>query len=105
MSNVTPLRSDNAMGALTEAHKKRLDSLQNGGGGGTFDGMQVRIQHLEDDMKEVKSDLKNIRERLARLEGEVSKLPGYGGIALIVGVIVALSTLVQVASRFIPTAP
>lgn len=77
-------------------------SLKNGGGGGNSGGMETRIAHLEDSMKEVKTDLKNIRERLARLEGEVSRLPGYGGIAVIVGLIVALSTAVQIGTKFIP---
>lgn len=61
--------------------------------------LETRVQHLEEDMKEVKADLKNIRERLARLEGEVARLPGYPGIAVIVGVIVALGTAAQ---KFIP---
>lgn len=72
------------------------------GPGGPYDGgmIDARVARLEDDMKEVKGDLKNVRERLARLEGAVDKLPGYGGIALIVGLIVGLSTLVQVAAKF-----
>ncbi len=71
------------------------------GGDGGGDDMDARVKRLEDDMKEVKSDLKNIRERLARLEGEVARLPGYGGIALIVGLMVGLSTAAQIAARFL----
>lgn len=63
--------------------------------------LEARVAHLEEDMREVKGDLKNIRERLARLEGEVSRLPGYGGIAMIVGLIVGLSTAAQIAAKFI----
>lgn len=65
----------------------------------TLDG--VIIGRLEEDMKEVKSDLKNVRERLARIEGEIARLPGYGGIALIVGLMVGLSTAAQIAAKFL----
>lgn len=57
--------------------------------------LEARVRHLEDDMKEIKADMKNVRDRLAKIEGEISRLPGYPGIAVIVGVIAALSTLAQ----------
>lgn len=66
--------------------------------------LEQRVKHLEDDMKEVKSDLKALRSDVAELKGRVSMLPGYGGIALIVGLIVALSTAAQIAARFLPPA-
>lgn len=64
--------------------------------------MEARVARLEDDVKEIRGDIKALRSDVSELKGKVSMLPGYGGIALIVGVIVALSTLVQVAARFMP---
>lgn len=67
--------------------------------------LEARIKHLEDDMKEIKGDTKQMRSDLAELKGRVAMLPGYGGIALIVGLIVGLSTIAQIAARFIQSAP
>lgn len=50
-----------------------LMALQTGGGGGTFDGMEARVKHLEEDMKEVKTDLKKIQSTLDQLVGRVEK--------------------------------
>ena len=67
--------------------------------------LSIRVKHLEDDMKEVKADLKALRADVSELKGRVAMLPGYGGIALIVGAMVALSTLAQIAAKFIPSLP
>lgn len=74
--------------------------LKSGGGDGTFDGMEQRIKRLEDDMKEARADLKVIRSDLSELKGKVGMLPGYPGIALIMGVLLAVATFAQ---KFIPT--
>lgn len=66
------------------------------------DMLDLRVKRLEDDMKEVKADLKAIRSDVSELKGKVSMLPGYGGIALIVGLMVGLSTAAQIAAKFIP---
>ena len=66
--------------------------------------LEARVKQLEDDMREVKSDLKALRSDVSELKGKVSMLPGYGGIALVVGVIVGLSTAIQVLARFLPAA-
>lgn len=66
---------------------------------GGDDMLTARVQRLEEDMKELKTDMKNVRDRLAKIEGEISRLPGYPGIAVIVGVIVALGTAAQ---KFLP---
>lgn len=64
--------------------------------------MQIRVQRLEEDMKELKADMRALRSDVSELKGRVSMLPGYGGIALVVGVIVGLSTLAQVATKLVP---
>lgn len=98
----------NVTGINAEIHKKMLelaaqgDSLKSGGGGGTFDGMEERVKHLEDDMREIKTDMKAVRSDLAELKGKVGMLPGYPGIALIMGVFVALGTLIQ---KLLPALP
>ena len=64
--------------------------------------IEQRVTRLEEDIKEIKGDLKSLRSDVAELKGRVSMLPGYGGIALIVGLVVGLSTAVQIAARFMP---
>jgi hypothetical protein len=105
MSNIQQLHDDQKMAEV----KAALNSLLNAdgapyhgggsGGGGGMSDLSPRVARLEDDMKELKSDMKNVRDRLAKIEGEISRLPGYPGIAVIVGVIVALGTAAQ---KFIP---
>ena len=62
--------------------------------------LEARIGRLEEDVKDLKSDMKAVRTDLAELKGKVSMLPGYGGIALIVGIIGGLLTLV---TKFLPS--
>lgn len=66
-----------------------------GGPGGQDGDMEQRVAAVEKRMDRV-------AETVARIEGEVSRLPGYGGIALIIGLIVGLSTLAQIGAQFIP---
>lgn len=67
--------------------------------------LEMRVGRLEDDVKDLRSDMKAVRADLAELKGKVSMLPGYGGIALVVGIIVGLSTVAQVAIRFLSVTP
>lgn len=78
----------------------RKTSVGDGGDGGG--GMLERVKRLEEDVKEARADLKAVREKLAKIEGEVSRLPGYPGIAMIVGLIVALSTAAQIGAKYLP---
>lgn len=71
------------------------------GGGGDDRMLEARVGRLEEDMREVKADLKVIRHDVAELKGKVSNLPGYPGIALIVGLFIALSTIAQIAARLV----
>ena len=64
--------------------------------------LEARVGRLEDDMKELKADMKVVRSDVAELKGRVSMLPGYPGIALVVGVIVAGVTI---AAKYLPNMP
>lgn len=94
VSDMTGLnRSIDELSALSRGHKGPHD------GGGGDDMLEMRVKHLEEDMKEVKSDLKALRADVSELKGRVAMLPGYGGIALIVGLMVGLSTVAQIAAK------
>lgn len=74
---------------------------RSGSDGGDGRMLEARVQNLEVDMKEVKADLKVIRTDLAELKGKVSMLPGYPGIAAIVGLI---GGILLIAARLLPGA-
>ncbi|WP_370281538.1 hypothetical protein [Pseudooceanicola sp.] len=80
------------------------ERLQTGGGGPYDPGMEQRVANLENRMNRVEAKLDAINERTARMDGEISRLPGYGGIALVVGLIVGLSTAAQIAASLLPAA-
>ena len=62
-----------------------------GTGGDNGDGgmMEARVSRLEGDLGELKTDMKAVRERLSRIEGEIARLPGYPGLFVICGTLVA----------------
>jgi len=62
-----------------------------GAGGGSGDGgmMEARVTRLEADLGELKTDMKAVRDRLSRIEGEIARLPGYPGLFVICGTLVA----------------
>lgn len=91
---------------MTDPQKAALTAddimaLTKGGGGGNSGGMDPRIAKIEtdvarltadltdvkSDMKSVKSDLVDVKVGLAKLQGEVSRLPGYPGIATIMALV------------------
>lgn len=83
--------------------------LQSGGGGGRFDDMEARVKRLEDDYADLKGDVKGLRADvgdlkvgLAKLQGEISRLPGYPGMFAIVA---AMAGLVALIVRFMPSGP
>ena len=80
--------------------QEQFEALKSGGGDGTFDGMEARVKRLEDDMSEVRSDVKDVRERIARIEGEIRRLPGYPGIATIVALV---GGCLLIVSRLFPS--
>lgn len=81
------------------SQRSARSTLKNGNNGGTFDGMEARVKHLEDDMKEVKSDLKTLIKDVSEIKGKIGMLPGWGGLMLVTGFIV---TAVGLMLRFMP---
>lgn len=51
------------------------DALKSGDGGGTFDGMEARVDRLEKDMAELKSDVKAVRLDVAEMKGRLNSMP------------------------------
>jgi hypothetical protein len=85
---------------------------QGAGDGGGMDMLEARVARLEADMSEVRSDLKGLRgdvadmkadlgSRLSRMEGEITRLPGYPGLALIVGAVVGLVGAVFTVATYV----
>lgn len=99
MADHIRLAIDNAPSAGPEPTRRDTGGEPPGG-----NMLEDRVARLEEDMKEVRADTKATRIDVSELKGRVSTLPGYGGIALVVGLIVGLSTLAQIVARFAPMA-
>lgn len=65
------LREDGAKGA--SELPANPPPLREGGGGGTFDGMETRVTRLEEQMSGVRDDLRDIKASLALLPTLASK--------------------------------
>lgn len=57
------------------ARAEKADTLNIGGGGGIFDGMEARVvklesnvEHLQQDVSELRGDMKNVLQRLTAIE-------------------------------------
>ncbi|MDS0926142.1 hypothetical protein [Rhodobacter capsulatus] len=68
--------------------------------------LEMRVKGLEDDMKDVKSDMKDVKKdlvdikvSLAGIHGELKRVPGFVGMGLLIGAIVGLNTIAQIAAK------
>lgn len=85
--------------AAAEAAKSayQAETLNSGGGGGTFDGMEERVERLEDDLKDARGDLKAIRLDLAEIKGRIVSMPTtWQMLGFIIAVAVAMFTVVRI---------
>jgi hypothetical protein len=74
------------------------------GGGGS--DMEARLTSLEKSVERMTGKVDSIGERLSRMEGEISRLPGYQGMVVMIGVMVGLvSTVVAIGTFLINNAP
>ena len=93
MAEITELHSG---GALTsdEALARQRAALKGGGGGGTLDGMEKRIERLEVGLDKIDDRLRGVEIKLATLNERVAHLPSKGYILIVVlGVGAALGAL------------
>lgn len=82
------------------------DSLQSGGGGGTFGGMEARVaklevgvSHLERDVSELRTDMRDVRDRLTRIESTMATkgfvFSAYGIVSALLAAIMLFQTQIQ----------
>lgn len=91
--------------AYTNDNPTRLGNM--GFGSGRDDGnggdMEARVQRLEDDIKEVKTDLKAIRQTLSDMTAKVNNLPATWQLiainAAMLGLVLASAALTFAALR------
>lgn len=100
---VEPVNLDTFRAASDAAKDARSveRSLKDGGGGGTFDGMEARIASLEKRFDRLEDKVDKVGLDLATVKGEVSRLPGYPGLFVICATLVGIVTLLI---RFLPAA-
>ncbi len=79
-----------------------MSSTSDGGGS----DVEARLTALEKSMERVTAKVDSMSERLSRMEGEITRLPGYPGLIVVLGAFVALiSTIVGVGTFLINTVP
>lgn len=74
--------------------------LSSGSGGGTFNGMEARVQRLEEDLKEIKSDLKTLLQNSAEIKGKIDGLPSAYEFGQLKGRVDTLPTLAKIGTLF-----
>lgn len=95
MADIVPLRTGGDAGS-----GNAREALKSGGGDGTFDGMEIRVKALEDDMKEIKKDLKALLIDSAEIKGSLKGMPTAATIGELKGRVDSLPTTAKVGSFF-----
>ncbi|MEF0939646.1 hypothetical protein [Rhizobium sp. BR 362] len=97
----------NLVGKLRDAYvnaEPNQATLQSGGGGGTFDGMEARVKALEDDTKKILQDTAEIKGMLrsapsavdfGELKGRVNSLPTTAKAATLLSIAVAAVAIIN----------
>ncbi len=68
--------------------------------------MEARLSALEKSMERVTVKVDTMSERISRMEGEITRLPGYPGLIVVLGAFVALvSTIVGVGTFLVNNMP
>ncbi len=83
----------------------RRDVRSASGSGGSSD-VEARLSALEKSMERVTVKVDTMSERISRMEGEITRLPGYPGLIVVLGAFVALvSTIVGVGTFLVNNMP
>lgn len=86
--------------------QRNLDRLKSVGGGGTYDGMEVRVARLEKSFDTLAKDVSDMRVDVATLKENVRHLPTKPWMfSTLVAMLAALSVIIGLIVRFIPHAP
>lgn len=80
---------------ISEAKRR---SLKSGDGDGTFSDMETRVRRLEDDMSEIKADLKSLLVSSAKIEGKIDGLPSAFEFGQLKGRVDMLPTMAKIAA-------
>jgi hypothetical protein len=68
--------------------------------------VEARLSALEKSMERVTVKVDTMSERISRMEGEITRLPGYPGLIVVLGAFVALvSTIVGVGTFLVNNMP
>lgn len=67
--------------------------------------MEARLSALERSVERVTGKVDSLGERMARIEGEISRLPGYPGLIVVLGAFVALISAVVGVGGFLLGSP
>lgn len=67
--------------------------------------MEARLTALERSVERVTLKVDSLGERMARIEGEISRLPGYPGLIIVLGAFVALISTIVGVGTFLLGAP
>ena len=103
---------------ILESVEKRLSEYQagrkNSGGGGSgmeqrigrledkVQGLEDKVQGLDGKVEKLNDSVQSLREAVAKIEGKISMLPGYPGIATIMAIV---GGALLIVSRLFPAAP
>jgi hypothetical protein len=63
--------------------------------------LEERFARIENDVSELKADMKAVQTYLFEIEVSVSRLPGYVGLAAIIGGVSGLAGLTEILARYL----
>lgn len=85
-----------------DAESRHGRNLKDGGGGGTFDGMEDRVKRLEADVSEIKKLLADVRVILASIDERTKHMPTHWqAFGIFLGSLAGMGAIVAITARFL----